>query len=110
MVTIKDIAPGVVVSNHRFTDADYDGAFYATHPDYYGCVFVWPYRLHGNTVVPASRIRVHDRVPGDGPRDYLDKVEQTTIMAYDMATGRITVPAGPKGVARAVARWIKENV
>jgi hypothetical protein len=108
--TIKSITPGVLVSRWALQDASYDGVFYATHPDYPGNVFVWPYRLEGNALVPTSRIRVHDYVPGDRPGDYLDKAEQATIMAYDVATSRITVPMGPKGIARAVARWIKENI
>ena len=112
--TIKDLMKQVTVSNYAIKgDDSYGGAMMARSADAPGLVFIWPYALWGkdnNTPHFASRMSVKSYVPGDNtPGPYMDKPTHADIVTYDVEKGRITVPAGPVGIARAVARWIKEN-
>lgn len=111
--TIKAMAPRVRVQNWAVRDDSYGGAYTARTEDVPHLIFVWPYTLegpHGNTPRFAAKMAVKEYVPGDDTaQPYMERETIADIQCYDQRNGKITVPAGPGGIARAVARWIKEN-
>ena len=91
------------------TDDNWSGVFVAEDVES-RFSFVWPYKADGSKASQISVKALRETVtnwPGDW---YLEAGTVTNIHVTDLETGKFTVPFGPRGLTRAAARWVRDNV
>lgn len=112
-LTIKSVLPTIDVHTVDLNQ-DYGGRPYASAlvlvSQEHGLMAVWPKTRAGRkTSRMAVKVLPENLDLNDKP-SWWQSEDVGGVVVYDHATGDYTVPYGPRGAARAFARWIKDNL
>lgn len=110
---IKDILP--TITDHKVTlyegygHRPYASALVLVSQEH-GLMVVWPKTRAGRkTSRMAVKVLPENLDLNDKP-SWWNAETVGDVVVYDHATATYTVPYGPRGAARAFARWIKDNL
>lgn len=110
---IKDILPTITVHtvdlNQDYGGRPYTSALVLVSQEH-GLMAVWP-KTRADRKTSRMAVKVlPENLDLDIKPSWWQSEQVGDVVVYDHATASYTVPYGPRGAARAFARWIKDNL